>query len=119
MNRHSSVGIANGLDGRGSNPGRDKIFIFTTSRLTLGAPKPGSISTGVTQEGHEADHSPPSSVEVKNGGAISLLPHMSSLVIAKLITHRDSFTILSFPFTVTKTGSETLSYRRDKFADKN
>jgi hypothetical protein len=28
--------------------------------------------------GREADHSPPSSVEVKNGGTIPPLPHMSS-----------------------------------------
>jgi hypothetical protein len=35
---------------------------------------PGAISTGVKQPGLEADHSPPSSAEVKNGGAIPPLP---------------------------------------------
>jgi hypothetical protein len=31
---------------------------------------------GVKRQGREADHSPPSSTEVKNGGAIPLLPHV-------------------------------------------
>jgi hypothetical protein len=39
---------------------------------------PGALSPGVKQQGHEADHSPPSSAEVKNGGAIPSLPHASS-----------------------------------------
>jgi hypothetical protein len=61
-----SVGIAMGyeLDDRGSISGRVKIFLFPTeSRLAAG---------------RVADHSPPSSAEVKNGGAIPPLPHMSS-----------------------------------------
>jgi hypothetical protein len=33
---------------------------------------------GVKQPGYEADHSPPSSAEVKNGGAILSLPHTPS-----------------------------------------
>jgi hypothetical protein len=37
---------------------------------------------GVKQLGCEADHSPPSSAEVKNGGAIPPTPHMSSLYSA-------------------------------------
>jgi hypothetical protein len=36
------------------------------------------IGPGVTQTGLEADHSLPSSVEVKNGGATTPLPNMSS-----------------------------------------
>jgi hypothetical protein len=32
----------------------------------------------VKQQKREADHSPPSSVELKSGGAIPPLPHMSS-----------------------------------------
>jgi hypothetical protein len=44
--------------------------------------------------GHEADYSPPSSAEVKNGGAIPPLPHASSLStwINSLIKYRDNFT---------------------------
>jgi hypothetical protein len=86
--RDSSVGIVTGcrLDGQGSIPGRERFFLFSTaSRLALGpAQSPiqwvlGVISLGVKQQlGHEASHSPPSSVKVKNGGAIPPLPHMSS-----------------------------------------
>jgi hypothetical protein len=38
----------------------------------------GGFSLGVKRPGHEADHSPPSSAEVKNGGAIPPLPQTSS-----------------------------------------
>jgi hypothetical protein len=38
----------------------------------------GPLSQGVKQQGREADHSPPFSAEIKNGGAILALPHMSS-----------------------------------------
>jgi hypothetical protein len=38
---------------------------------------PGEISLGIKQPGREADHSPLSSAEVKNGGTIPL-HHMSS-----------------------------------------
>jgi hypothetical protein len=37
-----------------------------------------AISPRLERLGREADHSPPSSAEVKNGGAIPPLPHMSS-----------------------------------------
>jgi hypothetical protein len=32
-------------------------------------------TAGVRRQGHEADHSPPSSTEIKNGGAIPPVPH--------------------------------------------
>jgi hypothetical protein len=32
-------------------------------------------TAGIKQQGHEADHSPPSSAEVENGEAIPPLPH--------------------------------------------
>jgi hypothetical protein len=38
----------------------------------------GTVSLGVKWQGHETDHSPPFSVEVKNGGAIPLHAHPSS-----------------------------------------
>jgi hypothetical protein len=38
-----------------------------------------------------ADHSPPSSAEVKKGGTIPPFPHMSSWHSAELIKHRDEF----------------------------
>jgi hypothetical protein len=38
---------------------------------------PRAASPVVKRSGHEADHSSPSSVEAKNGGAILPLPHAS------------------------------------------
>jgi hypothetical protein len=80
----SSVGTATsyGLDGRGSIPGKGKIFLFFTApRPALGPTQPHiqwvprAISPGKERE---ADHSPPSSAEVKNDGAIPPLPHTPS-----------------------------------------
>jgi hypothetical protein len=60
-------------------------FLFSTaSKPVLGPTQcpiewvPGPLSPGLKRQGREADHSPPSSDEVKNGGAIPPLPHMSS-----------------------------------------
>jgi hypothetical protein len=39
----------------------------------------GTLFPGVKWKGHEADHLPPSTAEVKNGGAIPPLPNTSSL----------------------------------------
>jgi hypothetical protein len=73
-----SIGIAlgYGLDDRGSGVDSRRglgIFLFTTaSRTVLGPTQPpfqwvpGPLSLGVKRPGHEADHSPPSGVEVKN-----------------------------------------------------
>jgi hypothetical protein len=55
-----------------SSPGRVKNFLFfTSSRPTLGSTQPpiqrvpGALSLAMKQPGHEADHSPPASAEVK------------------------------------------------------
>jgi hypothetical protein len=79
-----SFGIATGyaMDGRDSIPGRGKR-LFSTPQLPdrlLGPIKrvPEVISLGVKRPGHEADHSPPSSAEVKNGGDMPPLPQTSS-----------------------------------------
>jgi hypothetical protein len=78
-----SIAVGYRVDGQSLNSG--KIFLFSTaSRLALGPTQPpiqwvpGTLSTGVKQLGHEADHSPPFSFEVKNGGAIPPLLHVSS-----------------------------------------
>jgi hypothetical protein len=75
--RDSSVGIAlgYGLDDRGFRvrfPAGLGIFLFTTaSRTALGPIQPpiqwvpGAVSLEVEWPGREADHSPPSSAEVK------------------------------------------------------
>jgi hypothetical protein len=47
----------------------------------------GALSPGVKQQELEADHSPPSSVEVKEGGAIPALPIcLHGIVLNKLST---------------------------------
>jgi hypothetical protein len=75
----SPVGIVTGYgqDGRGLIPGRVKISLLSaSSRLTLGPTHsplrwvPETLSLGVKWPGCEINHSPPSSVEVKNGGAM-------------------------------------------------
>jgi hypothetical protein len=75
--RDSSIGIAlgYGLDDRGSRvrfPAGAGNFLFTTaSRTALGPTQPpihwvpGALSLGVKRPGRGADHSPPSSAEVK------------------------------------------------------
>jgi hypothetical protein len=44
----------------------------------LGTLPPGGGGGGVKQQRHEADHSPPSSADIKSGGVIPPLPSMSS-----------------------------------------
>jgi hypothetical protein len=77
---YSSVGIVTtyGL-------GEVKNFLFSTScRPVLGSTQPPiqwvqeAVSLGVKRLGREANHSPPASVEVKKGGAMSPLTHKSS-----------------------------------------
>jgi hypothetical protein len=75
-----------GLDGRGSIPGMVKrffLFSITSSQCLGPTQRPmqciqRAVSPGVKRLGREADHSPSSSVEVRNGGAIPTLPHTSS-----------------------------------------
>jgi hypothetical protein len=63
-----------GLDDRGfeSRQGLGILLLTTASRLALGPTQPpiqrvpGALSLGVKRPGSEADHSPPSSAEVKN-----------------------------------------------------
>jgi hypothetical protein len=64
----------------GSIPARGQIFLFSiASRLAPGPAQPpmqwvpGAISPGIKRPGPEADHTPPSSAEVKNGGTIAPL----------------------------------------------
>jgi hypothetical protein len=58
-----------------------EIFLFTTaSRTALGPTHPpiywvpGALSLGVKRPGREADHSPPSSAEVKNAWSYTSTP---------------------------------------------
>jgi hypothetical protein len=71
--RDSAVGIAtcNGLDDRGVGvqvPIGSRIFSSPSRPDRLWGPiqrVPGALSPGVKRPGHEADHSPPTSAEVK------------------------------------------------------
>jgi hypothetical protein len=96
--RNSSVVIATGygLQGRHSIPGSGKIFLlFRECRPALGPIQPfiqwvpGTVYPGVKRSKCEAHLSLPSSAEVKNGRAITPLPHTSSWHGAYLIKHRD------------------------------
>jgi hypothetical protein len=71
------IGYSYEMDGWGSIPGRSKIFLYSTaSTPTLGPTQPAikwvprHLSRGVKRQGRETDLSPPSSAEVKNGGAV-------------------------------------------------
>jgi hypothetical protein len=64
-----------GLDGKASTPGRDKKFLRPGLLLTQ---PPVQWVPAENRLGREADHSPPSTAEVKDGAAISPLPDMSS-----------------------------------------
>jgi hypothetical protein len=56
-----------------------EIFLFSA---------PPAVSLRVKRPGREADHSPVSSTEVKNGGSIPPLPHTFSLRGAQLSTRK-------------------------------
>jgi hypothetical protein len=85
----SSVGIATGyeLNGRGSIPDKglglfsstpqhpDQLWV-PTSHISNGYWV--ALSLGLKRSGHEADRSPPFSVEVENGGTIPSLALKSS-----------------------------------------
>jgi hypothetical protein len=82
--RDRSVGIAlgYGLDDRRFHSRQGLgIFLFTTaSRTALGPTQPpiqlvpGALSLGIKWPGREADHSPPSSGEVKNAWSCTSTP---------------------------------------------
>jgi hypothetical protein len=85
-----------GLGDRGSVLGKGKILLFSiASRPALGLTQPPiQWVPGVKRPGSEADHSPPSSIKMKNGGAVLPLPRVSSWHSAKLIKHRNNFFVV-------------------------
>jgi hypothetical protein len=67
------------LIGQNSIPGRVKGFFSTASRSSLRTTHhPVQWGSATPSLGGKADHSPPSSAELKNGGAVPPLPHTSS-----------------------------------------
>jgi hypothetical protein len=82
------------------------IFLFTiTSRTALGTTQPPihwvpeAISQGVKRPGHEADHSPPSSDEVKNAWSYTSPPQYVFRALC-LIKHRDNFTVTLLDYII-------------------
>jgi hypothetical protein len=87
QNRDSSVGIAlgYGLEDRGSRvrfPARAGNFSLLRTALGPTQPPiqwvPGALSLGVKRPGREADHSPPSSAEVRECVELPPLPNTPS-----------------------------------------
>jgi hypothetical protein len=99
--RGTSVGIATRLWaeilGFDSRQGQN-IFLFSTAtRPALEPTQPpircvlAAVSPGVTRQGREADHSPPSNAEVKNGGATPPFPLcLHGIVLNYKIKYRDN-----------------------------
>jgi hypothetical protein len=58
--------------------GRDYSLLHSVQTGSGAESVPEALSPGVKRQGREADHSPPSRAEVKNGGAVPPLSHMSS-----------------------------------------
>jgi hypothetical protein len=84
---------------RFDSPQAQGIFPFSTASRTALTPTeppiqwaPVIISPGIKRRVREVDHSSPSSVEFKNGGATPSLSPPSSWLGASLVRHRDNFT---------------------------
>jgi hypothetical protein len=99
----NGIALGYGLDDQGFESRQGlRIFLFATmSRTALGPTQPpiqwvpGALSLGVKLPGHETDHSPPSSAEVKEWVELYLQsPNMASWRRAQL-RHRDKFTFTS------------------------
>jgi hypothetical protein len=81
-----------------SPAGTRDISSSIKSGTALGSTQPpvkwvlGAVSPGVKWKSCEADYSPPSRAEVKNGGAIFSHPHTPLLHVATFIKPKDFFT---------------------------
>jgi hypothetical protein len=94
----TSIGIATDWSAWGSIPARGEIFLFSIEFRPVVRPAkppiqfvPGALSPWVKRQGREADHSPPSSTKIKNGGVIHSVPNTSSWCGALLIKHKENY----------------------------
>jgi hypothetical protein len=94
------------------------IFLFTiASRTALGPTQPpiqlvlGALSLGVKRKGREADHSPPSSAEVKE--CVELYLHSSNTPSWRgaQLKHRDNFTFAFTNFNKSRDSSVCIATR--------
>jgi hypothetical protein len=116
--RDSSVGVATGWTAGLRIPAGVKISSAAQRPNLLWGP-PSLLFNGyrrlfprgINRPGREADHLPPSCAEVKNGGAIPPLPHISSWHSAWLIKYRDNFTLYLYLFTVCISGGRRFQIR--------
>jgi hypothetical protein len=81
-----------------------EIFLFTiAARTALGSTQPpiqwvpGGLSLGIKWPDHESDHSPPSSVQVKNAWSYTSTPQYAFMAWC-LVKHRDNFTLIFLKF---------------------
>jgi hypothetical protein len=78
-------------------PGSARFSLLHSVHTNPGAyPASYPMGVGDFSQGCEADHLPPSSAEVKEGGTVHPLPYMSSWHSAYRIKHMDNFTFLGF-----------------------
>jgi hypothetical protein len=83
LSRYSD-GLLAGRTGFSSQQEQDFFLQSAASRPVLKSDQPliqivpRALSPGVNRPGRKTDHSPPSSTDVKNDGAIPPLPHTSS-----------------------------------------
>jgi hypothetical protein len=95
--QHWATGWTIGVIEFDSRRGLGIFLFFTASRTALGPTQPpiqwvpGALSLGVKRPGREADHSPPSSAEVKNAWSYTSTPPYAFMAWC-LVKHRDNFT---------------------------
>jgi hypothetical protein len=84
------------------------IFLFTTaSRMALGPSQPpiqwvpGALSLGVKRPGREADHSPPSSAEIKERLELYLHSPSTPSWRGAQLKHRNNFTFYLYQMFLT------------------
>jgi hypothetical protein len=96
-----SVGLKTGCSGFDSRQWLG-IFLFTTASRTALWPTelpiqwvPGALSLGIKRPKHEADHSSPSSAEVRNAGSYTSTP---AIYLHGLVLSENTRKVLSFTF---------------------
>jgi hypothetical protein len=90
--------VAGSCEYDNENSGTIKTGNFFTKLLTVNFAKTTSGSfLGVKRPGREADHSPPSSAEVKNAWSYTFSPQYTFMAWC-LVKHRDYFTLLYFTY---------------------
>jgi hypothetical protein len=72
--------------------GEDWIHLAYDKDLPCIQSVPGALSVGVKRPGREANHSPPSSSEVKNEWSYTSTPPVRLHGVVLIKKHRDNFT---------------------------